>query len=481
MQDEDLTLLCRYVDEGQEEAFAQVVRRNMDMVYSAALRRVGGDVHLAKDVAQDVFIALARHAESLARHRRLAGWLYTATRNAAANRVRGEVRRRGREQEAQTMHEISQESDPGAGWSEITGVLDSSLDELKERDRVALLLRFFNQRTFAEIGSALRISEDAARMRVERALGRLRAQLERRGVRSTATLLGATISQHAVNAAPAGFADSVAQSALTIPVAPAVRALDFIASFRPSELAILAAALLVMGGALSLGREVRASSGQEKMGRPALSLAASTAAKKTGRMATSGGVVTGPDKPLARDGRLGGGRRTEMAATYDSLYHALGMTTDQIERFETLLVPTLNSALWVFDHPIDVRARTAGSGTETEAQLKMLLGENGYRHYKEYNRMVPARHAVRQVASAVYLTEPVSRERGEELTALLTAASRSYHDGGEVHLAALDWDSLLASAQALLSPGQLAALDAVRQRALFQEAVRLRVAVQEVP
>src|SRR5688572_11875324 len=135
MQDDDLMLLRRYVDEGREEAFAQVVRRNMDLVYSTALRRVGGDAHLAKDVAQDVFIALARHAGSLARHRRLAGWLFTATRNAAANRVRGEVRRRGREQEAQTMHETAQGTDPGAGWSELAGVLDSALDELAERDR----------------------------------------------------------------------------------------------------------------------------------------------------------------------------------------------------------------------------------------------------------------------------------------------------------------------------------------------------------
>ena len=94
MPDDDAALLRLYAEGDAQNAFAEIVRRNMDSVYSSALRRVGGNTHLAKDVAQDVFISLAQHARSLSQHKLLTGWFHLATRNAAANRVRGEVRRR---------------------------------------------------------------------------------------------------------------------------------------------------------------------------------------------------------------------------------------------------------------------------------------------------------------------------------------------------------------------------------------------------
>lgn len=103
---DDVTLLRRYASERAEDAFAEIVHRHLDGVYSAALRRVGGDVQLAEDVAQQVFSALAAKAETVARHAAITGWLYTATRHAAANVVRGERRRKQREQEAHTMHDV---------------------------------------------------------------------------------------------------------------------------------------------------------------------------------------------------------------------------------------------------------------------------------------------------------------------------------------------------------------------------------------
>src|SRR3954471_3896988 len=105
--DEDAELLRRYAAEKSEEAFAALVQRHLNLVYSVALRQVNGDAHLAEDVAQQVFTALARKAAALAERPALSGWLYRSTRFAASDIVRVERRRRGRESEAHTMHELS--------------------------------------------------------------------------------------------------------------------------------------------------------------------------------------------------------------------------------------------------------------------------------------------------------------------------------------------------------------------------------------
>ena len=213
---DDSTLLRRYARERSEEAFAELVRRHVDLVYSAALRRVGGDPHGAADVAQLVFSTLARKAGELANHEVLTGWLYTATRNAAINVIRTEQRRRVREQEAHLMNELTSGPEPGADWRELRSVLDAAMDELEARDREAVLARFFPGRPLAEVASMLRVGEDAARKRVERALDRLRGRLERRGITSTGTALGALLANQAVTAAPAALTATITSTTLAL-------------------------------------------------------------------------------------------------------------------------------------------------------------------------------------------------------------------------------------------------------------------------
>ncbi|MSU49735.1 MAG: TonB family protein [Opitutus sp.] len=212
---DDAELLRRYADESSEEAFAELVRRHVNLVFSAALRQVNGDAHLAQDAAQLVFSDLARKADELTGHRVLAGWLFTSTRFAAAKLVRGERRRHAREQEAQLMHEFIHD-DPAArlDWQQVRPVLDEALGELNESDREAILLRFFEGRDFARVGSVLNISDNTARMRVERALDKLRVLLERRGVTSTSAALAAALANQAVFAAPVGLAATVTVVAL---------------------------------------------------------------------------------------------------------------------------------------------------------------------------------------------------------------------------------------------------------------------------
>src|SRR4051812_16314409 len=147
---EDSELLRRYATERSEPAFAELVRRHLPPVYAFALRQVGGDAHLAEDVAQTVFTALARKAASLTGRQALGGWLYRTTHFAARDVVRVERRRRYREQEAQSMHETNTNSGANIDWDKLHPVLDDTLNELSEDDRDAVWLRFFEGRSFAE-------------------------------------------------------------------------------------------------------------------------------------------------------------------------------------------------------------------------------------------------------------------------------------------------------------------------------------------
>lgn len=210
---DDATLLRDYAENGSEPAFAELVRGHVDLVYGAALRRTGGDAHRAAEVAQRVFTQLARHAGKLSRHTALSGWLHTATRNAALNLMISDQRRKLREAEAVAL-DVPASSGDQVDWDRVGPVLDDAIDELAEGDRAAVVLRFLEQRAFAEIGRALQLSEDAARMRTERALHKLRTALARRGITSTAAALGTAVSSQALVVAPSGLAVAITTQAL---------------------------------------------------------------------------------------------------------------------------------------------------------------------------------------------------------------------------------------------------------------------------
>ncbi len=212
---EDAELLRRYASERSEVAFAELVRRHLAPVYGFALRRVGGDAHLAEDVAQEVFTALARKAGALADRPVLGGWLCRTTHYAARDVVRADRRRRTREQEAFTMDEtLRDDAAASVEWEKLQPLLAETMGELNDADRDAVWLRFFEGRSFAEVGVRLRLTENTARMRVERALDKLHAALAKRGVTSTTAALGIALANQAAAAVPAGLAASVTGAAL---------------------------------------------------------------------------------------------------------------------------------------------------------------------------------------------------------------------------------------------------------------------------
>jgi RNA polymerase sigma factor (sigma-70 family) len=220
MPNDDLNLLREYARNNSEAAFAALVSRHVNLVYSVALRQVR-DAHLAGEITQAVFIILARKADSLGDKTILPGWLCRTARYASANALT--IQRRRQQPRTGGLHAIHIESSAGfqpasetdeETWNQIAPLLDGAMEQLGQKDHDALVLRFFENKTFAEVGAALGASEDAAKMRVNRALEKLRKFFTKRGVSSTTAIIAGTISANSVQAAPVALAKSVTAVAI---------------------------------------------------------------------------------------------------------------------------------------------------------------------------------------------------------------------------------------------------------------------------
>ncbi len=263
--DIDQQLLSDYAKNGSEPAFRELVRRHINMVHSAALREARGDVSLAEDITQEVFAELARRATRLSSHPVLAGWLYTCVRLTTANIRRADTRRQRREQEAFTMNELLVPNPADQLWRQVRPVLDDVMHELNDEDRTAVVLRFFEGRSLKEVGTAIGLTENAARMRVERSLEKLHGLLSRRGINSTATTLAVMLVAGTVVSVSSAFAASVTTGALT--AAAAATAGGSAAPLLPKLLALVktktaaAAALAILAAGLFLWHNSRQNSG----------------------------------------------------------------------------------------------------------------------------------------------------------------------------------------------------------------------------
>ncbi len=221
-----MKLLREYARQNSEAAFAELVCRHINLVYSAALRHVGIAAQ-AEEITQAVFVILARKSASLREDQILDAWLFETTRLTALSFLRGERRRQFREQEAY-MQSILQESTPDPVWQQLAPLLDDAMMRLGRRDREAVVLRFFKGRSLGEVAAALNIKEPAAQKRVSRALEKLRNHFARRGVDSTAAVIGETISANSIQAAPVALAKTVTAVALAKGAAASISTLTLI-------------------------------------------------------------------------------------------------------------------------------------------------------------------------------------------------------------------------------------------------------------
>ena len=206
---DDWQLLNDYATRNSEEAFHALVERYAGMVYHTALRQLGNP-HAAEEVAQAVFIILARKAATIRRQTTLYGWLFRATRFAVLNQRRQEKNRARREQEAYAMQSASNSDDLNPVWEQITPHLDDALDKLPVMDRELVMIRYFGNKSHKEAAQTLGVSEDVVRKRLSRAMEKLRVIFIRRGVAVSSLALVTAFTAHGVQAAPLGLASSLA-------------------------------------------------------------------------------------------------------------------------------------------------------------------------------------------------------------------------------------------------------------------------------
>ena len=194
----DADLLEQFVHDHSEAAFAALVERHIGLVHSVALRHTANPQH-AEDITQAVFIILARKAAALSRKIILPGWLHHTARLTAANFQRAEMRRIRRDQEV-FMQSTLQEPAPDPLWTELSPLLDEAMARLRASDRDVLVLRYFQNKSLAEVGAAMGLAERAAQKRILRAIEKLRTYFAKRGVTNTADEIAKSISANSVQA-----------------------------------------------------------------------------------------------------------------------------------------------------------------------------------------------------------------------------------------------------------------------------------------
>jgi RNA polymerase sigma factor (sigma-70 family) len=476
---DDATLLRKYAHERSQEAFGEIVARHLGLVYAAALRRTGGDAHRAQDVAQLVFSALARDAAALSGHATLTAWLYTATRNAAVDLVRTELRRKQREEKAHAMNEISSSDEPPADWEQLRPVLDDAMDQLEARDREAVLLRFFEGRPFSAVASTLRVSEEAARKRVDRALDKLGALLARRGITSAGGALALLLANQPAVAVPAGVASSIV--AVATAGAAGASALGagttgiFIMSTTKAVTGIAAVvALAAIGSALYEARSARQSAdalASAHAQRTSLQSQVATLeqrARQAGEkldatekeLATAKAAAAQPaPAPITRPPASQSGpamdyvlehpethptflqqQNLRVRAHYAGFLQASGLTAGQKEQFLQKMDQAMADE---FDFMTALHTHGFGVGNlpkdpegqalfqqlladkqarsrELQAGIKELLGDDAFRQFQQYSATIPERNVAEQVAGRLAQGEvPLTGAQAERLMQVL--------------------------------------------------------------
>jgi RNA polymerase sigma factor (sigma-70 family) len=441
----DQQLLRDYTGNHSEAAFTELVRRHVDLVYSAALRMVR-DSHQAEDVTQSVFVALAQNSQHLTEHPVFSGWLHRTTQNLAANAVRTNVRRQTREQEAVVMNElIAGESD--ATWEHIAPHLDAALGELSEADRDAVLLRYFEKKSAQEMADCLGISDEAAQKRVNRAVDRLRGFFAKRGVAVGASGLAVVIAANAVQAAPVGLALTASTAAALIGTTlstTAVAATTKAIAMTTLQKVLVTASLSILAGVgiyearqtsrlqhqlrtvrqqnapivaqleqlqrerdaatnhISALNEQIAQMKSEQRQAELLKLRGQVGALRDQLNTAQSDAATSGFAKMMSDPAMNDYIRIAMVdlvkRRYTALFQELKLSPEQIDKFTQAMTDYFHKGA----QQLAASQQSGGSqppsdqnfGEEMAKQLQALLGEDGAARFKEYSQEIPARTTV---------------------------------------------------------------------------------------
>ena len=427
----DQQLVGEFAKNRSDGVFGELVRRHIDLVYSAALRLVH-DAHLTEDITQGVFLALAQNAGKLTDRPVLSGWLHRTTQNLAANAIRAEVRRRVHEQEAAAMNELLA-TEPDASWDDIAPHLDAALGELEDDDRDALMLRYFEKKSAPEMAVQLGISDEAAQKRVRRAVERLRSLFAKRGVSVGASGLVVLLTAHAVQAAPIELAAGVSAAALAGAAASTstvITAVKIITMTTLQKIIVTAAVAVLAGAGLYEARQAAQLRQQvqalQHQSAPALAALQRERDEATNRLAALtdelAALKKSPTEVLKLRGEVGALRqekaaaadksmlnkltadpemrktlraqqRAGMAAIYSELAKNLKLSPEQTGQFNDLLADNIMSSIDLITqalHDHNSRAEIDQLFANQDAQLRnsvqALVGADGLAQYLDYTK-----------------------------------------------------------------------------------------------
>ena len=474
--DTDLQLLARYTQHHAEDAFAEIVRRHLDLVHSAALRQVRSP-QLAEEVAQSAFTDLAHNSAKLRPDTILTAWLYQVTRRTAIDVVRREARRQLREQIATEMNAMNA-SGTGVSpvWSEIEPLLDEAMSALDDTDRAAVLLRYFENQSLREVGQQLGTSDDAAQKRVSRAIEKLREFFTKRGVTVGASGLVVFLSANAVQAAPAGLAVTISTAATVAGTSllTTAAATNAIVMTTLQKTIIGAALIATIATGIYEARQVSNLRGQiQTLEQSRSPLTAQIQQLQRERDDATNRLVALNDE-LARwkseqkqaellklRGQVGT-LRQQLASTaeqsnspssgfakmmsdpamreyihqamvdlikrrYGTMFQELKLTPEQIEKFTELVSTTFQDgaqrlAAAQSGAPGPTQPGQAGANMMSglQEQLVSVLGESGAARFKEYTQEVPARTTV-DLLNVQLGANKLSDEQGANLFKLVKA------------------------------------------------------------
>jgi RNA polymerase sigma factor (sigma-70 family) len=510
MDHSDSELLKRYAEERSDEAFVEIARRHLTLIYRTALRHARGNAALADDASQTVLVQLARKAGPLARHPRLVGWLYTTTHHVTSTLIRSERRRQAREQDAIAMENMNRDSNENDGWDKISPIVDEILRDLGETDRDAVLLHFFEARTFAEVGASLDMGEDAARMRVTRALEKMRRALSRRGIQSTSAALALMLGSESAMAAPAHLMASAAVIA-TNSSGIAVQTSGLIHLMNTSKVAaVLAAGIGILGTgagayyAIQLEREAARDRIAIATADTELAVVRSRLAEATNQLAVDKAALVSTSNKRASQrtavrtaqgstAQVGADPAQEMKALvaspsfehafiantqtmlttlYGPLYQQLGLSADQQRIFGEAMMRRCQANFDVGASALDQDLSISDPG------IAKLFAKNEADFYAEVSGFAtpeqiqqfeqiqaPASRAASALRESLQHTDaPLTAQQSTSLIQLV--AAHSGPGSGSV-----DWNSVMAGAPAILSPQQVSLLSAVQAKIQYNQAV----------
>ncbi|MFT3782093.1 MAG: sigma-70 family RNA polymerase sigma factor [Nibricoccus sp.] len=454
---DDAVCLKKYAETRDQAAFSDFVHRNLRLVYSAAFRQTGGDAHLAQDITQVVFTTAAQHAKALAGHPLIPAWLHQTTRNSAIDAIRSRERQKAREEAVGEMNDSSTASDDHLDWDKLSPDLDKIVASLKADDRDAIILRFFGEKSFAEIGQQLSVSENAARMRVERALEKLRTLLSRKGIVSSATALSVILAEKAAIAAPTGLGTATVTAALSAPSAAGLASIFGIIKIMSTAkiIAGITTTIAVVSlatafheyraartaeAALSASKDVLPA--KAPLPEPTTDEAKTSVPAKAPTQQANAGPNTQSSNPFspviallnnpAIQAQANIQTKIRLDGQYAPLFKQLELRPEQLEHFKNLIVEKQmvafdsitaanDQGLNPFADPQGFMQLVTTAEKAVDNQIAAELGENGFKQFLAFQLTVPARNTVSYLQQALSFTAtPLTEQQSEKVIEILT-------------------------------------------------------------